>query len=244
MGNKPRNSTNAPRSPTPDRVAAISGGLASLWPDARCELDHRNAFELLCATILAAQSTDKLVNTITPTLFARWPDARALAAADQGELEQMIYQTGFFRMKARSLLGMARAVVERHDGEVPRDLESLVALPGVGRKTANVVRGAVWRLADGVVVDTHVTRLAQRLGLTRQTEAAQIEEDLMREIPRDQWISFADRLIWHGRRVCFARKPDCEHCALAPICPSAFAFDGRPAAGGGAGAKKKRGAKK
>jgi endonuclease-3 len=225
-------------------VPALAAGLATMWPDARCELDHRNAFELLCATILAAQSTDKLVNTITPSLFARWPDAHALAAADAGELEQMIYQTGFFRMKARSLLGMARAVVERHGGEVPRELEALVALPGVGRKTANVVRGAVWGLADGVVVDTHVTRLSQRLGLTRHTEPAKIEEDLMRELPRDQWISFADRLIWHGRRVCFARKPDCEHCALAPICPSAFSFDGRPIARGGAGGAKKRGAKK
>ena len=219
-------------------MPALAAGLASLWPDARCELDHRNAFELLCATILAAQSTDKLVNTITPKLFARWPDAHALAAADQGELEQMIYQTGFFRMKARSLLGMARAVVERHGGVVPRELDALVALPGVGRKTANVVRGVVWGLADGVVVDTHVTRLAQRLGLTRQTEAAKIEEDLMRVLPRDQWISFADRLIWHGRRVCFARKPDCEHCALAPLCPSAFAFDARPASAAKKRAKK------
>jgi endonuclease-3 len=224
-------------------VPALAAGLAALWPDARCELDHKNAFELLCATILAAQSTDKLVNTITPALFARWPDARALAGAEPDELERMIYQTGFFRMKARSLLGMARALVERHDGLVPRDVDALVALPGVGRKTANVVRGAVWGLADGVVVDTHVTRLAQRLGLTRATDAAKIEEDLMRELPRDQWISFADRLIWHGRRVCFARKPDCEHCALAPLCPSAFAFDGRPTARAG-GAKKPMRAKK
>jgi endonuclease-3 len=243
MGNKPRNSTNATRPPSPDRVQALAAGLGAAWPEARCELDHTNAFELLCATILAAQSTDKLVNTVTPTLFARWPDAHALAGADQAELEELIHATGFFRMKARSLLGMARAVVERHAGEVPRDLASLVALPGVGRKTANVVRGAVWGLADGVVVDTHVTRLSQRLGLTRQTDAAKIEEDLMREIPHDQWISFADRLIWHGRRVCFARKPDCEHCGLAPNCPSAFAIDGRAAQPVG-GAKKPLRAKK
>src|SRR5262249_55629300 len=161
--------------------------------DAHVELDHRNAFELLCATILAAQSTDRLVNTVTPRLLERWPDAHALAGADPGELEEMIHATGFFRMKARSLLGMARAGVERHGGEVPRDLDALVALPGVGRKTANVVRGAVWGLADGVVVDTHVTRLSQRLGLSAETDPAKIEVDLMRELPRDQWISFADR---------------------------------------------------
>jgi endonuclease-3 len=225
---------------------ALADRLATLWPDAVVELDHRNAFELLCATILAAQSTDKLVNTVTPALFARWPDAHALAAADPGELEQMIHATGFFRMKARALLGMARAVVERHGGDVPRDLESLVALPGVGRKTANVVRGAVWGLADGVVVDTHVTRLSQRLGLTKHTDPAKIEQDLMKVLPREQWIRFANRLIWHGRRVCFARKPDCEHCALAPLCPSAFTFEGprAKARSGGAGKKSARGAKK
>jgi endonuclease-3 len=225
-----RNSTNA-----------LAERLAALYPDAVVELDHRNAFELLCATILAAQSTDKLVNTVTPALFARWPDAHALAAADPDELERMIHATGFFRMKARSLLGMARALVERHGGEVPRDLEALVELPGVGRKTANVVRGAVWGLADGVVVDTHVTRLSQRLGLTKQTEPAKIEQDLMEILPREQWILFANRLIWLGRRVCFARKPDCEHCTLAPLCPSAFTFEGPRAKPGGA---KKRGAKK
>ncbi|HTJ46987.1 MAG TPA: endonuclease III [Kofleriaceae bacterium] len=219
----------------------MSKGLATLWPDAHCELDHANAFQLLCATILAAQSTDKLVNTVTPKLFARWHDAHALAAADPGELEQMIHATGFFRMKARSLLGMARALVERHGGEVPRDMDALVALPGVGRKTANVIRGAVWKLADGVVVDTHVTRLSQRLGLSANNEAAKIEQDLMRVLPEDEWISFADRLIWHGRRICFARKPDCEHCLLAPNCPSAFVVD-QPRAG--AGGAKKRGAKK
>jgi endonuclease III len=203
--------------------------LAARWPDAYVELDHKNAFELLCATILAAQSTDRLVNTVTPRLFARWPDAHALAGADPAELEEMIHATGFFRMKARSLLGMARAVVERHGGDVPRELDALVALPGVGRKTANVVRGAVWGLADGVVVDTHVTRLSQRLGLSRESDPVKIEQDLMRAVPRDQWIGFANRLIWLGRRVCFARKPDCEHCDLAPLCPSAFAIDAAPA---------------
>jgi endonuclease-3 len=234
MGGKPLkrptgNTTKAKAEPTPARVRAIADGLARLYPDVRVELDFRNAFELLCATILAAQSTDKLVNTVTPGLFARWPDARALAAADPAELEEVIHSTGFFRMKARSLLGMARALVERHGGEVPRELDALVALPGVGRKTANVVRGAVWKLADGVVVDTHVTRLSQRLGLSAHTEPAKIEEDLMRVVPRDQWISLADRLIWHGRRVCFARQPDCEHCAIAPHCPSAFVVGEKPA---------------
>jgi len=195
-----------------------------------CELDHdRGAFQLLCGTILAAQSTDKLVNTVTPRLLARWPDAHALAGADVAELEEMIHATGFFRMKAKALLGMARVLVERHGGEVPREMEALVELPGVGRKTANVVRGTIWGLADGVVVDTHVTRLSQRLGLTKQTDAAKIEQDLMKVLPEDEWISFANRLIWHGRRVCFARKPDCEQCELAPACPSAFAIDGNAA---------------
>jgi endonuclease III len=203
-------------------VARLADLLAARWPDAVVELDHRDAFELLCATILAAQSTDRLVNTVTPHLFARWPDARALAGADPAEVEQVIHSTGFFRAKTRSLLGMARAVVERHGGEVPRDLDALVKLPGVGRKTANVVRGAVWGLADGVVVDTHVTRLAARLGLTRETDPVKIERDLMAVLPREQWIPFATRLIWHGRRVCHARAPDCEHCDLAPLCPSAF----------------------
>jgi endonuclease-3 len=237
MGIKPRNTTKRPARPSPDRAAALVPLLAARWPDATCELDHANAYQLLCATILAAQSTDRLVNTVTPALFARWPDARALAGADPDELETMIHATGFFRMKARSLLGMARAVVERHDGLVPRDLDALVALPGVGRKTANVVRGAVWGLADGVVVDTHVTRLSQRLGLTAHADPVKIEQDLMAALPREQWIPFANRLIWHGRRVCFAKKPDCEHCALAPRCPSAFGFDGKPAARKG-GAKK------
>lgn len=196
-------------------------GLAASWPDAVVELDHRNAYELLCATILAAQSTDKMINTLTPALFARWPDATALAGADPAELEVVIHKSGFFRAKARSLLGMARAVVERHGGEVPQDLDALVALPGVGRKTANVVRGAVWGLADGIVVDTHVTRLAARLGLTRETDAVKIERDLMAVVPRSEWITFANRLIWHGRRVCHARAPQCGACPLAPVCPSA-----------------------
>jgi endonuclease-3 len=224
MAAKDRNSTK-----DAGRVTTLTRLLAARWPDAVCELTHDTAFQLLCGTILAAQSTDKLVNTVTPTLLARWPDARALAGADPAELEQMIHSTGFFRMKAKALLGMARALVERHGGLVPRDMASLVALPGVGRKTANVVRGTIWGLADGVVVDTHVTRLSQRLALTKHTDPVKIEQDLMQRLPPDQWISFANRLIWHGRRVCTARKPDCEHCELAPVCPSAFAIDRAPA---------------
>ncbi|HUQ04366.1 MAG TPA: endonuclease III [Kofleriaceae bacterium] len=200
---------------------AIVERLGARWPDARCELDHTNAFELLCATILAAQSTDRLVNTVTPALFTHWPDARALAAAPQEELERAVHSTGFFRMKARHLLGMAQALVERHGGEVPPDMEALCALPGVARKTANVILGTVFQKDEGVVVDTHVTRLSQRLGLTRENDPAKIEKDLMAQLPKEHWRSFADRLIWHGRRVCFAKQPACGLCDLAPLCPSA-----------------------
>ena len=227
MGALPRHTTReAPRArigPVAARTrhaAEIGGLLAARWPDAECELRHTSAFELLVGTILAAQSTDKLVNTITPGLLARWPDARALAGADPAELERVIHSTGFFRMKAKSLLGMARALVERHDGEVPRTMAELVKLPGVGRKTANVILSTIWGIDEGVVVDTHVTRLSQRLGLTAHTDPVKIEQDLMEVVAPDQWGHFADRLIWHGRRVCFAREPDCEHCELSPICPS------------------------
>ena len=194
-----------------------------------CELDHRNAYELLVATILAAQSTDKTINTLTPALFARYPDARALARADQAELEPLIFKSGFYRNKAKHLIGMARAVVERHGGQIPDTMEALVALPGVARKTANVVLGTALGKHVGVVVDTHVTRLANRLGLTAASDPVKIEQDLMRLLPQDLWTMFAHRLIWHGRRVCHARQPDCDHCLLAPRCPSAFLL-GSPAA--------------
>ena len=185
------------------------------------ELDHTNAYQLLVATILAAQSTDKLINTVTPALFARYPDPAALARADQAELESMIFSTGFYRNKAKHLIGMARKVVEAHGGEIPATMAELTGLPGVARKTANVVLGSALGINDGVVVDTHVSRLAPRLGLTRETEPVKIEQDLMRLVPRDQWSLFAHRVIWHGRRVCHAKKPDCDHCTLAPLCPSA-----------------------
>ncbi len=195
--------------------------LAQHWPDAVCELDHQNAYQLLVATILSAQSTDKMINTITPALFAKYPDCRALAAADPAELEPMIFKSGFYRNKAKSLLGMARACVERHGGEIPDTMEELVELPGVARKTANVVLGTAMGKNEGVVVDTHVMRVSQRLGLTREDDPAKIEQDLMRLVPRDQWTIFAHRMIWHGRRICTAKNPDHEHCLLAPICPSA-----------------------
>lgn len=195
--------------------------LAELWPDATCEIDHRNAYQLLVGTILAAQSTDKMINTVTPALFARFPDATALAAAEPELLEQMIHSTGFFRMKAKHLLGMARAVVEKHGGEIPQTMEALVALPGVARKTANVVLGTAFGKAEGIVVDTHVTRLSARLGLTTETDPVKIEDELQQLLPRSEWVTFPNRLIWHGRRVCFAKKPACESCGLAPLCPSA-----------------------
>ena len=202
--------------------------LAEQWPDAVCELDHQNAYQLLVATILSAQSTDKMINTITPALFAKYPDARALAAAEPAELEQMIFKSGFYRMKTKSLLGMARAVVEKHGGEIPRTMEQLVELPGVARKTANVVLGTAMGKNEGVVVDTHVMRVSQRLGLTNEEEPVKIEQDLMRLLPRDQWTIFAHRMIWHGRRTCMAKNPDHEHCLLAPICPTATLVTLRP----------------
>jgi endonuclease-3 len=195
--------------------------LAEKWPDAVVELDHQNAYQLLVATILAAQSTDKTINTITPALFAKYPNPTALANADQAELEPMIYKSGFFRMKAKHIIGMARAVVERHGGNIPETMEALCALPGVARKTANVVLGSALGKNEGVVVDTHVTRLSQRLALSAQTDPVKIEQDLMKLLPREQWTLFAHRLIWHGRRVCHAKVPDCENCLLAPLCPSA-----------------------
>jgi len=199
--------------------AVLDAALAAAYPDATCELGFRNPFELLVATILSAQCTDARVNMVTPGLFARYPDAAALAAAEQGELEALIRSTGFYRNKAKSLLGMARAVMERHGGEVPATMEAMTALPGVGRKTANVVLGTAFGLATGVVVDTHVSRLAGRLGLSRRSEPEKIEADLMRLFPPASWVALAHRLILHGRRVCVARKPACEGCSLAAICP-------------------------
>jgi endonuclease-3 len=225
--NQPRRARNADLPPpaTPERTAAIAARLAEQWPDAVVELDHDSAYQLLVATILAAQSTDKLINSVTPALFARYPDPAALARADQAELEAMIFSTGFYRMKARHLIGMAQRIVEHHGGQVPDTMAGLIDLPGVARKTANVVLGSALGKNEGIVVDTHVSRLAPRLGLTGHTDPVKIEHDLMQLVPRDQWSIFAHRLIWHGRRVCHARQPDCNHCALAPLCPSAALVD-------------------
>ena len=189
-------------------------------PDAHCALDHRNAYELLVATILSAQCTDERVNMVTPALFAKYPDARALAQADQAELEELIRSTGFFRNKAKSLLGMARGVVERHGGEVPNTMDTLHELPGVGRKTANVVLGNAFGIDEGVVVDTHVRRVSQRLGLTTNEDPEKIEQDLMQLVPREDWTDFSHLLIFHGRRICVARKPKHDQCSLCELCPT------------------------
>jgi endonuclease-3 len=186
-----------------------------------CELDHRNPFELLVATILSAQSTDKLVNSVTPEVFRRWPTPEALAAADPGELEEVIHATGFFRNKARSLLGMAGALVERFDGEVPGPIDDLVTLPGVGRKTANVIRSVAMDL-PGLPVDTHVGRLSKLLGLTTEDDPVKVEYELNALIPAAERGPFSLRMILHGRRVCVARRPACDRCVLADFCPSAF----------------------
>lgn len=201
-----------------DQVLAL---LKSAYPDAHCALDHLTPFELLVATILSAQCTDRRVNLVTPALFARYPTAKALAAADQEEVEELIRSTGFFRNKARNLIGMATALVERHRGEVPADMEALRVLPGVGRKTANVVLGNAFGINDGITVDTHVGRLSKLLGLTRHTDPIKVERDLMALVPVEDWTLISHLLIWHGRQVCIARRPRCGECLLSPLCPSA-----------------------
>jgi endonuclease-3 len=193
--------------------------LKGLYPEATCALVHKTPFELLIATVLSAQCTDKRVNMVTPELFRRFPDAGSLAAASQAELEELIRSTGFFRSKAKNIKSMASALAAEFDGELPRDVETLTKLAGVGRKTANVVLGTAFGIASGVVVDTHVKRLAYRLGLTSRKQPAQIEQDLMAAVPRTEWVDLSHRLIHHGRQVCFARKPRCSTCGLAAICP-------------------------
>ncbi len=196
--------------------------LKSEYPGAKTALDWKNPLELLVATILSAQTTDVRVNAVTPTLFAKYPAAADYAAADPAELEEDIRPTGFFRNKAKSLRGMARALVDDHGGEVPRTMEDLVALPGVGRKTANVVLGNAFSIDEGVVVDTHVRRLSNRLGFTTHNDPEKIERDLMQTVPKRDWTVFSHLLILHGRSVCKARKPACEDCVVNDLCPSAF----------------------
>jgi endonuclease-3 len=204
------------------RAGVVLDRLLAEYPDAHCALDFSNAFELLCATILSAQCTDKRVNMVTPALFARYPDAAALAVAKQEDVEELIKSTGFYRSKAKSLVGMAQGLVDRHGGQVPADMESLVVLPGVGRKTANVILGNAFGRNDGIVVDTHVTRLSNRLGLTAESDAVKIERALMPIFPRERWTMLSHLLIEHGRQVCEARKPRCGACVLADVCPSAL----------------------
>jgi len=203
------------------RAARILALLKREYPDAHCELDYQTPYELLVATILSAQCTDVRVNLVTPAFFARYPTPAALAEAERGEVEDLIRSTGFFRNKAKSLVGMAQALVAGHAGLVPREMEQLRALPGVGRKTANVVLGNAYGINEGVTVDTHVTRLSGRLRFSRQKTAEKIERDLMALIPREDWTLVSHLLIWHGRRVCIAQRPRCEVCVLRKLCPSA-----------------------
>jgi endonuclease III len=202
-------------------AAAVYAELTRLYPTAHCELDYRNAYELTVATILSAQCTDKRVNMVTPAVFAAYPDAAALADADVLHVEELVKTTGFFRSKAKNLVGMAQAVVAQHDGEIPQTMDALVVLPGVGRKTANVVLGNAFGINVGVVVDTHVGRLANRLGLTKATDPVKVEAALIPLFPQQSWTMLSHLLIWHGRQICDARSPRCGSCTLRASCPAA-----------------------
>ena len=206
-----------------ERAADIVVQLKRMYPKAKCALDFTNAFELLIATILSAQSTDARVNIVTKSLFRKYPSPQSFADASQVEMERDVKQTGFFRNKAKAVIAASKAIVERHNGEVPKTMAELTALPGVGRKTANVVLSNAFKIAAGIVVDTHVTRVSARLGLTATDDAVKIEQDLMALIPQKEWINFSHRLIAHGRTICIARKPKCAQCALNELCPSAEA---------------------
>jgi endonuclease-3 len=200
------------------RVAAILAKLDEAYPNATCELNHKNAFQLLIATILSAQCTDVRVNQVTETLFGKYPDAKAFAYATPSELEQEIRPTGFFRNKTKSIMGASKGILQNFGGEVPRTMEAILTLPGVARKTANVVLGTAYGIPSGIVVDTHVQRIAKRLDLTRNEDPTKIEQDLMQVIPKDKWILFSHQIIWHGRRICQARKPKCMECNLESLC--------------------------
>jgi endonuclease-3 len=204
-----------------ERANDIVVRLKQMYPKAKCALDFTNAFELLIATILSAQSTDVRVNIVTKSLFRKYPSPQAFASANQVEMERDVKQTGFFRNKAKAVIAASKAIVEHHNGEVPRTMDELTALPGVGRKTANVVLSNAYKIAVGIVVDTHVTRVSARLGLTATDDAVKIEQDLMKLIPQKEWTNFSHRIIAHGRTICIARKPKCAQCALNELCPSA-----------------------
>ncbi|HEY0463459.1 MAG TPA: endonuclease III [Polyangiaceae bacterium] len=214
-------------------VATTYQKLRERHSDAHCELDHENPFQLILATVLSAQSTDVMVNKITPELFERWPTPQALAKAEPTEVERVLSKIGMFRQKTKNVIGLSKRLIEEHQGEVPRTLAELVELPGVGRKTANVVLGVAFGTPEGVVVDTHVQRISQRLGWTKHTEPQEIEQDLMALFPRSDWDMLSHTLIFHGRRVCSARKPACSACPVTAECPSAFAAEnvGRKKAG-------------
>jgi endonuclease III len=216
----PRESRRARR----ERAARLLEALAEAYPESRCSLVHENAFQLLVATVLSAQCTDAAVNRATPALFAAFPTPAAMAEATQEEMEGLLSTLNFFRNKSKALIGLARALQERHGGEVPASLEALTALPGVGRKTANVVLGVGFGIAEGVVVDTHVKRIAARLGLTREEDPVAIEQDLLKLLDEPHRVVFTHRVIDHGRAVCTARRAFCERCTLAPWCPTAPAL--------------------
>ncbi|HEY1423689.1 MAG TPA: endonuclease III [Candidatus Acidoferrum sp.] len=204
----------------PKRVAAILAKLDEAYPNAVCELIHENPLQLVISTILSAQCTDVRVNQVTAKLYKKYRDAKAFAYANPAELEQEIRPTGFFRNKTKSVIGASKAIVEKFGGEVPRTMEEMLTLPGVARKTSNVVLGTAYGIASGVVVDTHVIRLSQRLELTKRQDPKNIEQDLMKILPQNKWIQFSHQLIWHGRRVCIARKPRCIDCNLEALCHS------------------------
>lgn len=209
----------APTGPAPSRAELLKRLTAAI-PQPKCELDHTDGWTLLIATILSAQSTDRTVNTVTPVLFSRWPTPAALASAPREEVEEVVHRTGFFRNKAKAIQGTSLAIHTEHNDEVPRDLETLITLPGVARKTANLVLGVVYRIASGIVVDTHVTRVSQRLALTPEKNPVKVEKALCALFDQDQWIDSGHRILLHGRYVCVAKNPDCANCPLAEVCPS------------------------
>jgi endonuclease-3 len=211
-----------PKSASPSDALALYTLIRERHADAHCELDHRNPFELIVATVLSAQSTDVMVNKITPELFRRWPSPKELASAEPAEVEKALSKIGMFRQKTKNIVGLSRLLLEKHGGQVPRTLAELVKLPGVGRKTANVVLGVAFGMPEGVVVDTHVQRISQRLALTAHTEPVDIEQDLMKLFDRTLWDPLSHTLIFHGRRICTARKPACAGCPVQEKCPSAF----------------------